>query len=666
VRLHRIVPFLLLALTALVFHPVRGHEFVDYDDHVYVVENPNLTEGLGLQSIAHAFAKPYFGNWIPLTSISLQIDYARHGLEPAGYLLTNVALHALSALLLYFALARMTRAPWPSAFIAAIFAIHPLHVESVAWVSSRKDVLCGLFWMLTLCAYAYYAEKPRSGGRYALVATGVALALLSKPLAVTLPFALLMLDYWPLGRLGSEDGRRLIEPRRLRRLLLEKLPLLALAGAAAAVTYAIQEDTGVVRSAQFSLSLRASNALLSYALYLGDAIWPSGLAAFYPYPHRGVQTRALLLALLALCGISALAVCSARRRPHVLSGWLWYLGTLVPMIGIVQVGLQARADRYTYIPLIGIAIMLAWSAKELAARWRPARIPLAVAGTGAVAALATAASVQVGVWHDTISLFERAIAVTEGNYLAHHRLAATYRARGNFAKADSHFRETFRINPHWPAPQLEYASMLRERGDFAGAALYFERGLRLDPQHARARKLLGLCLLELGRYAESQAELTRALGGGEDLAEIHASLGFAAFAQGDAEAGVQHSREALRLEPFRVFAANNLAWALATHPSQALRDPQEAVRVAEAALAHSGNESPDLLDTLAAAYASAGRFEEAVQAETDALRMAIARGEASKAADYQVRLALYRGERPFVEGAAPPTTEPTAERPSGP
>lgn len=665
-RPHRIVPFLLLALTAVVFHPVRGHEFVDYDDHVYILENPNLRDGLGVESVVRAFTTPHAANWIPLTWISLQIDRELYGLDPAGYHLTNVALHALSAVLLFFALVRMTRAPWPSAFAAAVFALHPLHVESVAWASERKDVLCGLLWMLTLCAYAHYAERPQSGRRYALVVTGVTLALLSKPLAVSLPFALLLLDYWPLGRLGSENERHLVDPLRLRRALLEKLPLLALAGAAAVVTYAIQEDTGVVRSAEFSLPLRASNALLSYALYLRDAIWPSGLAAFYPYPHQGVPASAVLLALLVLCGISALALRTARRHPHLLMGWLWYLGTLAPMIGIVQVGLQARADRYTYIPLVGIAIMLAWSARELALRWRSARIPLAIAGVGAVAALATAASFQVGVWRDTLSLFERAIAVTEGNYLAHHRLAVTHRARGETVDAEEHYRRALRINPHWAAPHFEYASMLRERGDFADAATYFERGLRIDPRHVRARKLFGLCWLELGRYAEARAELTRALAHGQDLAEIHAGLGFAAAALGDAEEGIRHNREALRLDPSQLFAANSLAWTLATHPSAALRNPQEAVRVAETALTHSGVESPDLLDTLAAAYASAGRFEEAVRTETDALRIANARGEALKAADYQTRLALYRAERPFVEGAALPTAEPTAERPSGP
>ena len=407
-RPYQLVPLLLLASTLAVFFPVRDHEFVDYDDARYVVENPNLAEGLGRESVARAFAEPYFANWIPLTSISLLIDHELYGLEPAGYLRTNVALHAASALLLFFALLRMTRAPWASAFVAAVFALHPLHVESVAWVSGRKDVLCGLFWMLTLYAYARYAERPQSPGRYALVVTGVALALLSKPLAITLPFALLLLDYWPLGRLTSADSRRWLDRARLRRALLEKLPLLALAGAAAVITYAVQEKIGVVRSAEFSLPLRISNALLSYALYLRDAIWPSGLAAFYPFPHAGLPVGAVLAALLVLCGVSALALRGARSRPYLLTGWLWYLGTLAPMIGILQVGLQARADRYTYIPLVGPAIMLAWSGAALARRTRAARTALAIAGAGAVAALAVAASFQVAVWHDARSPSPRA------------------------------------------------------------------------------------------------------------------------------------------------------------------------------------------------------------------------------------------------------------------
>jgi arylsulfatase A-like enzyme/Tfp pilus assembly protein PilF len=661
VRPHWLVPILLVALVFAVFLQVRDHEFVDYDDHPYILENPNLRDGLGLESATRAFTTPYVANWIPLTWISLQIDHELYGLEPAGYHLTNVALHALSAVLLFFALARMTRAPWPSAFVAAVFAVHPLHVESVAWATERKDTLCGLFWMFTLYAYARYAERPERRARYALVVVGVACALLAKSLAVTLPFALLLLDNWPLGRLRSADGERGLDAARLRRALIEKLPLLALAAAAGAITYLAQEQTGVVRSQEFSFSLRVANALVSYALYLRDAIWPTGLAAFYPYPAQGISGAATLAAAVLLGAITALAVRTRVSRPHLLTGWLWYLGTLVPMIGIVQVGVQARADRYTYIPLIGVAIMVAWSGAELAARWRALRIPLAVAGAGAVAGLATLAFFQVGHWRDTVALFEHAIAVTDGNYLAHHRLAATWHTRGDDARAERHYRETLRLNPYWAAPHLEYASILYQRRDFAEAVRRFEKGLRLDPEHARARRLLGIALVELGRYPEAQAQLTRALAQDDEPAEIHVALGMAALGLGRHAEAIEHNREALRLDPDKFSAANNLAWMLSTHPDPALRNPEEALHIAESARERAIGDDPDLLDTLAAAYAAVGRYEEAVDAEVDAIRTANVMDERGKARDFATRLALYRSGRSFVDGQPPAAIE-TPER----
>jgi protein O-mannosyl-transferase len=654
VRPHRFAPLLLVALIFAVFHSVRDHEFVDYDDHPYILENPNLESGFGLESITRAFTTPYVANWIPLTWVSLAIDHSLYGTEPAGYHLTNVVLHALSTLLLFAALLRMTGQPWPCAFVAAVFAVHPLHVESVAWATERKDTLCGLFWMLTLFAYARYVERPESRARYAAVVAGVAAALLSKPLAVTLPFALLLLDLWPLGRLhAAAEGWR-PDRARLRRALLEKVPLIGLALLASAITFAVQEGTGVVRTTQFPLSLRLSNAVLSYALYLREAAWPANLAAFYPYPAQGIPAWLTGLSALLLVGVTALSARLVGSRPYLLVGWLWYLGTLLPMIGIVQVGLQAHADRYTYIPLIGIAIMLAWSALDLWRRARAARVPLALAGVLAILASAWIAQRQVATWHDTIQLFEHAAAVTDGNYLAHHRLAVAYHQRGEDAAADQHYRETLRINPFWAAPHFEYASILRERGELADAARVFARGLQLEPDHALGHKLQGLTLLDLGRYAEAETELTRALALGEASADVHAALGMASAALGHNQEALEHNRTALELDPDQVSAANNLAWTLATHPDASLRDPPEAVRIAEHAVDLTEHQVPDLLDTLAAALAARGDFDAAVRAEVEAVRTAHRQGEPAKATGYSDRLALYRAGHAFVEGAPAP------------
>jgi hypothetical protein len=368
-RAHVPIALALLAGVCAVYAPVRQHEFVDYDDAVYL---EMLRPGLSWQGIERAFSEPVVANWIPATVVSLLIGQEIHGPGARGHLIANALLHGIAAALLYAALATASGAPWPSAFVAGVFALHPLHVESVAWFSQRKDVLCGLFWMATLLAYLAWVRRG-GAARYAAVLLGASLALLSKPTAVTLPFSLLLLDYWPLGRLAPR-GRRLPAGGALARAVAEKLPLFALTGLVSVVTYQVQAATGAVASGDLlPLDLRAANAIGALVDYLADAFWPSDLAVFYPHPRELPPLPELAAALVGLVAITAGALQQARTRPQLTVGWLWFLGTLVPVIGLVQVGEQARADRYTYVPLIGLSIAVAFGLADLLGRRLPAR-----------------------------------------------------------------------------------------------------------------------------------------------------------------------------------------------------------------------------------------------------------------------------------------------------
>ena len=666
----------LLLLTAAVFAPVRHHEFVNYDDQVYIVENPYLQTGLSPESVWRALTRPRFYNWIPLTSISLQIDHALYGFEPAGYLLTNVALHGAATLALFLALMRMTAAPGRSAFVAAVFAVHPLHVESVAWATSRKDVLSGLFWMLTLLAYAGYARR-RTYARYAGVAVGLVLALLAKPTAVTLPFVLLLLDGWPLGRLRNT--------REVRAALLEKLPLFALAAAAALVTYAVQQQWGgVTGSRALPLLPRAMNALDSYAIYGVKSVWPSGLAAFYPHPRDTLPLARVALAGAALLGVTLFVLRTARTRGYLAVGWFWYLGTLAPVIGLVQAGMQARADRYTYLPLVGLAIAMAWGATDFAARGRRTRLALAATALAAVAALAVAARVQVGYWRDTAALFERALAVTQGNFVAHSGLGALHRTAGRLDDAEGHYRAAVVLNPRWEPPHTGLGDVQIERGDPRGAVHHYRRALELDPRSARAHAQIARALAETGRTDEALLHLRRALDldpdMGEDVvhanlgalhlrlgqtdealrhyeaaaalgaddSELHAALAELATRRNDQAAAITHYRAALARRPGWREQANNLAWLLATTPDPELRDPDEAVHLASLALDNGGPDAA-IFDTLAAAHAASGHFDAAVRDAEEALRLARALGASPLAQGIEERLGLYRIGRPYVE-----------------
>ncbi|HUT31492.1 MAG TPA: glycosyltransferase family 39 protein [Sedimentisphaerales bacterium] len=584
----------ILALSTLaVYWQVRGYDFVNFDDPDYVSQNKNVQSGFSLDSIKWAFTTGHAANWHPLTWLSHMLDRQIFGADAGGHHLTNLLLHIANILLLFAVLKRMTGALWRSAFVAALFALHPLHVESVAWVAERKDVLSTLFWMLTMAAYVRYVTRPQMSS-YLLTLVVFALGLMAKPMLVTLPFVLLLLDYWPLGRLQnrlsvehapqhkSQMSDALIPKRTFYKLVLEKIPFVVITVASSIVTFIVQRKIGAVATTrQFPFISRIANAFASYMIYIRKMFWPSRLAMFYPYPRKDALVLQAAIAIAVLLLISLAVLYHMRSRRYLLTGWLWYLGTLVPVIGLVQVGDQAHADRYTYIPLTGLFIIIAWGVPDLLAKWRFRRIALAGSVIVILPALSFAAHHQQSYWSDTITLCEHAIDVTEDNHKAHYSMMAELFNRGEVEEAIRHGREAVRIRPN---------------------------------------------------YAKSLGGLAAALA-----------------QQGKTEEAVMYYNKALLRNPDLVFCANNLAMILATHKDAGLRNPKEAVRLARHACELTSYESPPILDTLAAAYAADGRFSEAVETAEKALQLADSTGEKDLARKIHDHLMLFQAGRPYVQ-----------------
>jgi protein O-mannosyl-transferase len=503
-RLRAAISLALVAATFAVYGRVAGHDFVDLDDRIVIVQNPLVREGLSLEGVVRAFREPAEANWVPLTWISLQLGHQLHGLAPSGFLLGNVALHAFASVLLFLALLRLTAAVWESAGVAALFALHPVHVESVAWAASRKDVLSGVFFMATLLAWARYAERP-SPSRYLAVMFVFACGLLSKPTLVTAPFVLWLLDFWPLERHAGASGARPVT-RRAAGLLLEKLPLLALSAAASWVAYRVQESAGALGAgAQIPFAWRWTNALDALRIYLAQSVWPSGLAVSYPHPlgSLGMPRLAAAAGLLAL--LTALALAGLRRRPYLFVGWLWFLGMLVPVIGLVQVGIQPHADRYLYLPQIGLSLALVFWVADLV-RGRPGlRAPVAFASGVALAALALTAMRQVATFRDSITLQSHAVAVTERNLLAHYRLGDALQRAGRLPEAERELRSALALAPRHVKIRIALADVLAQSGRGEEAIAHYRRVLAVDPG-ARALVLAALRTSAAERAAAGESD----------------------------------------------------------------------------------------------------------------------------------------------------------------
>ncbi len=651
-------------LAVWVYWPVRDHAFLHFDDRSFVVENAGLAAGLTADGLRYAWTSTTDGNWMPLTWLSFQLDREIHDLSPSGTHVTNLALHALASAALLVALFQLTGAAVPSAFVAAVFALHPLHVESVAWAIERKDVLSALWFHLLLLAWALYAKRP-GAGRYAVAGACLVLGLLSKPMLVTAPFVLLLLDYWPLDRLRNGAD--------LRRAVLEKLPMLVLVAGVAAVTVVGQRAAGAVKDVDVvPFAARLANAVASYAVYLRKALWPSDLAVYYPHPHDlgGVPVAQLAAGALLLVAASAIALWQARRRPHLLVGWLWYVGMLVPVIGIVQVGSQGMADRYTYLPLTGIALAVAF---EIAGRCRSrpmaARVAAATAAV-AVLVLAAAARQQIHHWRDDLSLFRQVVRVEERSAVGHNGLAIALLERGRRDDAIAHLRRATALDPDHVDAQVNLGVALVEAGRHESALPHLERGLGLPPERRwRVHANLGLAQAGAGRteaairhyeqalalharsaetwlnlaaqlavrerWPEARRAFERAERLGVDAPGIHVLGAQIEQHNGRLGAAVTRYRRALEVEPDSLPALNNLAWLLASEP--AVARPREAVALAERASRIAGGSEPSILDTLAVAYAAAGRRDDAARTASRAAELARARGDEALARAIEAR-----------------------------
>jgi Flp pilus assembly protein TadD len=559
----------LVVATLAVYWPVLRQQFVNFDDDVYVLGNRKVQDGLTAQSIDWAWTTTRASNWHPLTWLSLQLDGQLYGLKPGGYHLTNLLLHVANTLLLLGFLRRATGAVWRSGLVAALFAVHPLHVESVAWVAERKDVLSTLFWMLTLWGYLLYTRRP-GPGRLLGVVLPFALGLLAKPMLVTLPCVLLLLDYWPLRRFpGQADAPPAgSDPATAAPgwLIVEKLPLLALAAASCGMTIYAQHKGGAMASLEhFPLSIRGANAVLAYAGYVLKLLWPVHLAPFYPHPRQMPPAWQVAAATLLLVGVTAVVLWQRRRRPYLLVGWLWYLGTLVPVIGLVQVGLQAMADRYTYVPLIGLFLMVAWGLGEVATYGREWRRVASLAAVLALVACAACSAVQVRRWQDSETLWTYTLSVTTYNAAAHNNLARVFEEQGRWDEALTHYQAAWDIDPDFALYRHNLAfahdrlgSFLGKQGRLDEAVAHFRAALKLRPAYAEAHNDLGAALERQGHSEEAGAHFREAVCLDPELAEAHYNLGTVLVRQ-DRSAAADEFREALRINPKLAAAHYSLA-----------------------------------------------------------------------------------------------------------
>ena len=544
-----LIPLFLLLVTLGTFWPVLKHKFVKYDDDKYVTENPHVTGGLTLQSVVWAFTRPHFYMWHPVTSLSHLLDYELFGLNPSGHHLTSLLFHIANVLLLFFVLKKLTGAVWPSAFVAAIFGVHPLQTESVAWVAERKNVLSAFFWLLTIAAYVRFAERP-SIGRYLLVVLTFSLGLMAKPVVVTLPCVLLLLDYWPLQRLQSilrssatakdewrrqNQGEISLPPgsakpcrRQLSfwRLLAEKIPLFILTAIVSAITYIAQHRGGVVLELEsISISHRVANAVISYATYIQKLIWPSRLAVFYPHPLSNFSITWLIASIMLLAAISACCIYLFRSRKYLITGWLLFLGVLVPVIGLVQAGAQARADRYMYIPMVGLLIMVAWGVGDLVAKWRYRQVMSMLSAVVIISAAIVGTLLQLKHWQDSATLFGHTLNVTRDNFVIQNNYANLLNASGKADQAIEHYLICLQLKSDSPEVHNNLGSALLAKGRIEEAIVHYQKAIELAGNQRSGRDSSGV------------------------LAEAHYNLADALRIQRRFQEALEHYAEALKLKP---------------------------------------------------------------------------------------------------------------------
>jgi len=554
---HLLIMISLLLILAIIiaYGQVKNFDFVGYDDQEYVTENSHVQKGLTVEGIIWAFTSFHSANWHPVTWLSHMLDCELYGLNPMGHHWTSLILHMINTILLFLVLELMTGAIWRSAFVAALFALHPLHVESVAWISERKDVLSTFFGLLMICAYYRYIETLEFKN-YLLVFIFLSLGLMAKPMLVTFPLVLLLLDFWPLKRFYFRNNYLLqsektiyYDSKGIYRLILEKIPLFIPVIISCILTFWAQKNYGAVKALDvLSLKTRISNAIVSYLNYFLKMIWPSKLAVFYPYPRQTLPTWQVFGSAFILVCLSYLAIRVAKRYPYIVVGLFWYLGTLVPVIGLIQVGEQAMADRYTYIPLIGIFIIFSWGALDLFQKLNYRKIYIGLLALIILSAFAVKTFFQIGHWENGITLFEHAVKVTENNYRAHNNLA-TALGSTDIDRAIFHYKEALRIHPKYLMAICNLGLTYYNKGNYEEAASYFTKALKIDPRKIDTRMDLANIFFLQGKFEKAISQYSEILKTDSENVNAHYNLAHMLFTQKKIDQAVHHYNEALRIDP---------------------------------------------------------------------------------------------------------------------
>ena len=658
IRLEFIVSLFLIVIILTAYWQLPSHEFLSFDDYGYIIKNTHVHEGITWKNIVWTFSKTDFGYWHPLTWMSHMLAFQLFGMNPSMHHLMNLFLHISSTLLLFFILKRMTGALWQSAFVAVVFALHPLNVESVAWISERKNVLSTFFWMLTMLAYVRYTEQPNFY-RYLLILFVFVLGLMSKPMLVTLPFVLLILDYWPLNRFtlfqpndnehefrqSIDSGSRLTQDLRL---VLEKIPFLILSAVCIYLSnLSIQHPGVAISTASVPLKLRIANALVSYVGYIKKMVWPFNLAVYYPFP-KTVPMWEVLVAVLFLTGVTFLAFRWITAKPYFAVGWLWYVGTLVPGIGLVQAGLwPAMADRFAYIPFIGLFICMTWGGAEIIGRLPYKKMAFIVIPAIIVPILMVMTGLQLRYWQNGVTLFTHNLRVTPNNSLAYYELGNAFEQQGNLYKAIFHYSEALKINPNYAEAHNNLGYILAHQKHYKEAIGHYKEALRIKPGYSEARNNLGTAFLFQGNEKKAVDQYYEALRNNPNYAGVYHNLGKVFENHANIEKAIIFYKKALELNPEMIQALYNLSWILVTHEDGKHRNGKEALKLAEKLCKITQYQQPLALDALAAAYAETGQFHKAIITEKKAIKLALPDGPEGFIAGLKKRLELYRIERPY-------------------
>ncbi len=695
---------LLVLAVALVFGQTLGHDFLNYDDNWCVYENPMVLMGLTENGFLWSLTGTGEGcMWGPVTWWSHMLDCQLYGLNPRGHHLTNVLLHCLTTIALFLVLRRMTGNLWPSAMAAALFAVHPLHVESVAWIAERKGLLGGLFFVLTLGAYVRYVQRPFSKGNYFAILLFFTLGLMSKPVLVTLPFLMLLLDYWPLKRLGyfktavtaeniCDDKADAAIPHSRSfpwQLLIEKIPLFLLS-AIACIMAPMTQENAVASLQQMPASARIGNALVSYVLYIKNFFYPAGLAVFYPHPGTSLTTLVILASLVFLLVVSAAAVIWRRRCPYFFVGWFWYLGTLVPMIGLVQLGSHAMADRYTYITQIGLYIAVVWGVAGIASSWHFPRWLVGAAGASIIVILALCAWLQTAYWVDSESLWKRDLDCTNAGTISICSFAQALEKKGKLDLAASVFSEAVKAFPDDADIRNEFGNLLMKQKQYDKAVdqfnkslqiklsqhpyynlgllylaqnkpkealAYFQKAVEIKPNYLQARNNIACLLVDLGKIDDAIAQFRIVLEINPSDTDARNNLGKVLYRIGKYAEAVEQWRFAIQLNPNHVGVVHQLAWAMATCPDESIRNAKDALFLAGWAVQLSREKDPTALATLAAAQAESQQFPEAVASAEKALALASALKMPDQEKNIREQLECYKARKPFREIIGQPAPE---------